>query len=331
MIVLVVPVGDDDLGVEHGVEAVDVQALVALAGVERLDVAVVPRGSRRDERQADPIFRPGGDRVADELRTVVAAQHQWIPAGDRYLVDQGDDTLTGDRGSGQAAEGLTGVLIDDGAHLQRLPVLDTVELKVDAPHVVGCGRRDVLTGGGGADALAPAALRDPQALLPPQPLRLLVIDDPALSARIMVGSAVAPPRMLLRIRTQPRAQPGVAVDGGLVRMRDRERRAGQAHHPAREPRRDAQHVDQVAGSSPLRARAHHFPRDSSRSAAFSSSASARSRFNVAFSFSRSFNRFASSAFIPPYWLRQRWNEDSEISNARHTPATSSPLASIASA
>jgi len=94
--VLVVPVGDDDLGVEHGVEAVDVQALVALAGVERLDVPVVPRRSRRDERQADPVFRPGGDRVADELRTVVAAQHQWIPAGDRDLVDQGDGTLTGD-------------------------------------------------------------------------------------------------------------------------------------------------------------------------------------------------------------------------------------------
>lgn len=39
MVSLVVPVGDIDLGVERGVEAVDVQALVALAGVERLDVA----------------------------------------------------------------------------------------------------------------------------------------------------------------------------------------------------------------------------------------------------------------------------------------------------
>ena len=39
------------------------------------------------------------------------------------------------RGTGQAAEGLTSALIDDGAHLQRLPVLYTVEREVDAPHV----------------------------------------------------------------------------------------------------------------------------------------------------------------------------------------------------
>ena len=42
VVVLVVPVGDRDLGVEHRVETVDVEEFVALAGVERFDVSVVP-------------------------------------------------------------------------------------------------------------------------------------------------------------------------------------------------------------------------------------------------------------------------------------------------
>jgi len=45
-------------------------------------------------------------------------------------------------------------------------------------------------------------------------------------------------------------------------------------------------------------------------------------FNAAFSNSR--NRFASSAFSPPNWLRHRLA--SEICTARHTSATSSPSA-----
>ena len=44
VIVVVLPVGDDHSGVEQGVEAVDVQALVADSAVERLYVAVAPGG-----------------------------------------------------------------------------------------------------------------------------------------------------------------------------------------------------------------------------------------------------------------------------------------------
>ena len=128
VVVLVVPVGDHDLGVEHRVDTVDVEAFVALAGVERFDVPVVPGGARWDERQPDSVLRPVSDRLAHELGAVVAASHQRIPADGRDLIDQGDNPLTGDRGAGQPTEGLTGVLIDDGTHLQRLPVLDAVEL-----------------------------------------------------------------------------------------------------------------------------------------------------------------------------------------------------------
>ena len=46
VVVLVVSDSDDDLGVEHGAETVDAQALGALAGAERLDVSVALLGAR---------------------------------------------------------------------------------------------------------------------------------------------------------------------------------------------------------------------------------------------------------------------------------------------
>ena len=48
VVVLVLPVADDDLCVQQRVEAVDVEALVADPAVERLDVPVAPRRARRD-------------------------------------------------------------------------------------------------------------------------------------------------------------------------------------------------------------------------------------------------------------------------------------------
>ena len=58
--------------------------------------------------------------------------------------------------------------------------------------------------------------------------------------------------------------------------------------------------------------------------ALSSSASANSFFNSTLSTSSSFNRFASSDFMPPYWASQRAHVDSAIPNWRHTSSTLSP-------
>ena len=73
-VVLVLPVADDDAGVQERVEAVDVQALVADARVERLDVSIQPRRARRDVEQAGAGAGPVRDRLADELGPVVGAQ-----------------------------------------------------------------------------------------------------------------------------------------------------------------------------------------------------------------------------------------------------------------
>ena len=66
-------------------------------------------------------------------------------------------------------------------------------------------------------------------------------------------------------------------------------------------------------ASPPARRTYQFPRAISLSASISSSLSATIRFSRAFSRSSSRSRLASSAFIPPYWLRQRWQVCSEIS------------------
>ena len=55
---VVLPVGDCDLGMEPGAEAVVVEIVVALAGVERLDLLVVPWGSGCDEGQPDLVSSP---------------------------------------------------------------------------------------------------------------------------------------------------------------------------------------------------------------------------------------------------------------------------------
>jgi len=56
---------------------------------------------------------------------------------------------------------------------------------------------------------------------------------------------------------------------------------------------------------PAACRAYQFPSKASLRMALSSSASARSFFSRLFSCSSCLSRLASSAFIPPYWLRQR--------------------------
>ncbi|MDT5310594.1 MAG: hypothetical protein QOE48_6315 [Mycobacterium sp.] len=58
VVVVVLPVADDDAGLGQGPEAVDVEAFVADAGVERFDVAVASRLAGRDEVQLDLTISP---------------------------------------------------------------------------------------------------------------------------------------------------------------------------------------------------------------------------------------------------------------------------------
>ncbi len=67
-----------------------------------------------------------------------------------------------------------------------------------------------------------------------------------------------------------------------------------------------------------------FPRATSPVASRSSAWSATIRFSRTFSFSRSFSRFAASAFMPPYWLRQRCSVRSDTSTCFATSPVEAP-------
>ncbi len=72
------------------------------------------------------------------------------------------------------------------------------------------------------------------------------------------------------------------------------------HQPACPALADAETVTKHRDRLTPADRAYQFPREISFNARFSSSLSATICFNVTFSRSSSFNRFASCAFIPPY-------------------------------
>src|SRR6218665_3122986 len=84
-------------------------------------------------------------------------------------------------------------------HLTRSLV--GVELEIDCPDRVRLGRCRRVDGRG-TNAFAAPTPRDPQALLPPEPLDLLVIDSP-VSPRAPRYAHRYPPRVLLRVPTKP--------------------------------------------------------------------------------------------------------------------------------
>ena len=111
-VVFVTPEGDDGPGVAQVPEAVDVEAFVAQTGVERLDAAVVPRCSGRDEYQARVPVGPGGQRLGGELGTVVGPDRLRVAALGDDLVEHTGQRRRRDGPLDQAGQGLAGVLIN---------------------------------------------------------------------------------------------------------------------------------------------------------------------------------------------------------------------------
>ena len=85
VVVVLLPVADHDSRVSEAVETVQVQALVANAGIERFHVAVAPRLTGWNVGNPHHALRPIGQGLGDELGPVVASQHSWqaAPGNDR--------------------------------------------------------------------------------------------------------------------------------------------------------------------------------------------------------------------------------------------------------
>ena len=117
-------------------------------------------------------------------------------------------------------------------------------------HTRWAHRRPPERRGGTAVALSSSPLRNPQPFFPPKPLDLLVIDDPALSASVVVGGPEPPAGMILSVVTQPVSQRGVGVlrcrRGGFVALSG----AVLPGHAAGEPLADPQHALEVTNGRP---------------------------------------------------------------------------------
>ena len=254
VVVLVLPVADDDLCVQQRVEVVDVEALVADPAVERLDVPVAPRRARRDVGQAGAGAGPVGHRLADELRPVVRPEHRrGAPGGDEVL-EVGGESVGGNRALHEAADALPGVFVDDRADLDQSSVLVGVELEVHRPHHVRRVRRRRVDGRG-PDALASTPLRDPEPFVTPQALDLLVVHHPPLGAGVVIRPPIPVAGMVLRPGAQPLPERPIRVRDRVALERSPVRGAAQpdqtARHPFAHPQLALEVID--GGAAPVRA------------------------------------------------------------------------------
>lgn len=205
---------------------------------------------------ADLAVGPVGHSVAGQFGSVVASQDGRVAAtlgGD--AVEFGAEVLAGDVALDQTTQALAGVFVDDGGDLDRAPVGGGVELEVHRPDPVGGISGRHVGGGRGAVTFTAAPLRNAQPFRTPKTLNLLVIDDPAFTAGIVVGRPETTARMVLGVLAQPVPQGGVRI---LRSARDRFVALGGAVLPgdaAGEPFADPQYPLEVVNSRPPATRA----------------------------------------------------------------------------
>ena len=96
-VVIGLPVGDPDFGVEQGDPLVHVQAFVADPVVERLDEPVTPGFAGWDLADPDLVLAKLSQCFGDQFGSVVAPdQHRQTTLGNDEL-EGGDEVFAGDR------------------------------------------------------------------------------------------------------------------------------------------------------------------------------------------------------------------------------------------
>jgi hypothetical protein len=143
-----------------------------------------------------------------------------------------------------------GVFVDDRDDLDRPPVGGGIELEVHRPHPIGRIRDDRRRCGRGAAAFSASPLWHPKPFLTPKPLDLLVIDDPAFGAGVMIGGPEPTARMILGVGAQPVPQGGVGIVGGIGGGFVSLGGAVLPGHAAGEPLADPQHTLEMTNGCP---------------------------------------------------------------------------------
>lgn len=176
------PALDHDLGLLQRIEDFSVQQLVAQAGVETLDVAVLPWAAGRD---VGCLGTDGGDPIlhglGNELGTVVGANVPRNSTHDEQIGQHVDHIDRLQLACNPDRQALVRELVEHIEHPELSAVMRAILDEVVGPHVIAVLRPQ-------ADA---RSVRQPQAttfgllcwdlqsFAPPDPLHPLVIDQPA--------------------------------------------------------------------------------------------------------------------------------------------------------
>ena len=145
------------------------------------------------------LLEPGLEVASDELRSVVLAKVFRLSVFEEQGIESVQDLSMAHLGGNDDTQGLARVLIKDGEHLIATATAQFVVDEVNAPDVVRMLRpqpndRAVLV-------IEPftslVAIRQSQTFFPPQPLNLLVLDDPAFDTKKLGDLAITVTAILL--------------------------------------------------------------------------------------------------------------------------------------
>src|SRR6266566_1076248 len=124
-IVMAPPAFDDDLSFSEGVEDLAIEQLIAKAGVEALDVAVLPRTAPLDI-----------DSLGDELGSVVGPNVTGNAAQDEQVGQNVDDIDCFELAGDTDRQAFVGKLVNDIEHPISASIVGAVLDKVVGPDVI---------------------------------------------------------------------------------------------------------------------------------------------------------------------------------------------------
>ena len=193
-VVVASPALDDDLGLAQSVEDLAVEQLIAKAGVEALDIAVLPRTASLDVSglaadSCDPFLHGLGD----ELRSVVGADVSGNASQDEEVGQNVDHIDRLELAGDTDRQAFMGELVEHVEHPILASIVGAVLDKVVGPDMIAVLRPQPNARSVGQPE--PAALGllvgNLQPLTLPDTLDPLVVDDPARLAQELGDLAIA--------------------------------------------------------------------------------------------------------------------------------------------
>ena len=232
-VVVASPALDDDLGLAQTVEDLAIEQLIAKAGVEALDVAVLPRTAPLDigslgADSGDPSL----DSLGDELRSVVGPDMTGNAAQDEQVGQNVDHIDCFELAGDTDRQAFVGELVNDIEHPISASIVGAVLDKIVGPDVITVLRPqpDARSVGQPEPGSFGLFIGDLQPLAPPDALDPLVVDYPARLAQQFGDLAIAMAAVLLgkldNIGSETLLVLTAARDLALRRAMLPERRAG---------------------------------------------------------------------------------------------------------